>query len=125
MDRTIRYEDRQFIVTGASLRTPRKTFRLAHVEQTRIRRPGLAVAVAIAGTCWGLAWVFDRILYDHETWLLIGLPLLVLPVAARLGVLVLEYRNLGGEGRVLGAFSTLVEVRAAVDAVLEAREEPS
>lgn len=125
MDTTIHYEGGQFIVTGSSLRTRRKTFRLAHVEQTRIRRPGLAIAVAMTAACWGLAWVFDRILFDHETWLLIGLPLLVLPVAARLGVLVLEYRNLGGEGRVFGSFSTLVDVRAAVDAVLEAREERS
>ncbi|MEM1346554.1 MAG: hypothetical protein AAGI34_18495 [Pseudomonadota bacterium] len=113
------YHDGHCTVTATALKTPRRTLRLTGVEQTRVHRPGLVLGLALLGACWGLAWVFQPILYAEELAVLVLGPLALLPLAARLGVLTLEYRNLGGQGRVYGRYGRLAQVRLVIDIVLE------
>lgn len=122
MDIHPHYDDGSCAVTRTALKTARRTFRLAQIEQTRLHRPGLGLAAALMAGCWGFAWVFERILYDHERLVLIAVPVLLLPLLSRIGILSLQYRGMGGDGRVYGGYRRLARVRAAVDAVLEEQE---
>ncbi|MEM6549830.1 MAG: hypothetical protein AAF713_19080 [Pseudomonadota bacterium] len=120
----IHYQDKSFTVTATSFRTPRRTFLLRQVEQTSLRRPAVVALLAFWGTCAALAWVFaDILLYDHEIWVLLGGPALALPFAAQIGVLGIEYRGMGGAGRVVGSVSRLAKVRHVIDELLDTQSE--
>lgn len=123
MEKRTRFEERGYRVTDTAFEAPRRTFRLAQVEQTRLRRPGLLAVAALWAACAGLVGVFRELLYVHEVWVLLGAPVAILPLAAQLGVLTIEYRGMGGVGSVFGPVGRLARIRRAIDEAIDAREE--
>lgn len=117
------YEDDFYTVTPSRLRTPKQTFTMSKIEYVSLRAPYLIMSVPIALASLGAVFAFSRYLYTAEIAVLIGLAITLPIVGAQFGVMKLHSLALrDGDPVVYGRIGRLRKVRAAVDAVLDARE---
>lgn len=114
-----RYKDHVFDVTDTVVKTKKRSIRLDKIEQTRLSRPLIGAALALGLLCGAFVMAFERLLYAHEIYILLGAPLAFLPLTMLFGVLKLEHHALGGTCHLIGSYSRLSRVRAAIDEVLE------
>ncbi|MEM1150141.1 MAG: hypothetical protein AAGI03_06240 [Pseudomonadota bacterium] len=124
MTEQILFQSGRYRVTARSLYAPRRTFILARVEATRIRRPFLVMALALMGACYGFAFTFEHLLYGQEIAALLLAPPILAILMSQIGVLSIRYFGGAGEGgTVIGRASSLADVRGAIDQVLEDQPE--
>lgn len=117
-DENIYYDDGKFIVTDKNLKTPRKTYRLSRIEKISLRRDPFYFALAIALPLLGFLWAFNGLLYQGERIALVVIPLVLVGLTARLGVLYVESRTLG-EMAALAQMTKLRDVRQAVEDAID------
>lgn len=113
----------RYTVTRTSLRAGHRTLRLAGVEQTRLRRPGVFPALGSIVVTSGFAKLFQPLLYPVETILILTIPWVLLVASWGVGVLTIEYRGMGGVGRIIGPVHRLTRVRNAIDDLLDEAEQ--
>lgn len=110
----IYFEDGKFLVTDRNLKTPRKTYRIAKIEKIALRRDPFYFALALSLPLLGFWWAFNDLLYTYERIILTSLPVGMIALTSKIGVLYVESLTLG-EMAAVANMSVLRNVRAAVE----------
>ncbi|MVA98001.1 hypothetical protein GN330_12175 [Nitratireductor sp. CAU 1489] len=124
MSGAIYYRSGRFEVTEYLLKTPRKTYAIAHIENVSVERPLLYFLVPPALGLIGFAAIFQRYLYASEIAALAVAFALALAAALIFGCLQVHSLALRGEEVALtyGLVRQLREVRDAAAEAMVAHE---
>ena len=118
------YKDRIFIVTPATLRTPKQSFALSKIEYVSLRAPYLIMGLPIAIASLGAVFAFGRYLYPAEIAVLVSTAVALPIIGAQFGVMKVHSLALReGDAVVYGRLGRLRKVRLAVEAAIDAREQ--
>tara|TARA_R110002167_G_scaffold203184_2_gene407173 strand:- start:1505 stop:1918 length:414 start_codon:yes stop_codon:yes gene_type:complete len=109
----------RFTVTSRTLGTGKRTYQLARLEKTALKRPGLIFALAITAASAGLFWSFQDLIYEHEVPFFFVPQIVATLITSRIAILVVQSKALGSEVAAIGLYGRLARVRAAIDEALE------